>query len=125
MSKCRTRPGFFVRSESVLAPAYQSRLEVLGAGRNPQGSHLWDLTSGRQTTLPGHAKELDRHVSFSPDGKWLLVTSRPDTTAPVSTGWTARVWDLAAHRVVMTIENLAAVWNPLEFSPGWEASGFY
>ena len=45
------------------------------ANRNGRGISVRDGHSGRELTLAG-----DVHVTFSPDGTWLLVVGQPDVT---------------------------------------------
>jgi WD40 repeat protein len=90
----------------------------LAAACAEQGIRLWDLTTGQQSTLPPHAKELDIDVGFSPDGKRLVAMSRSDADVPFSARMrTIRIWDLAAHRFVVTLDKVAGSMNPVEFSP--------
>jgi WD40 repeat protein/serine/threonine protein kinase len=96
----------------------------LAAACGDQGIRLWDLMTGQQTTLPRHVQERDVYVGFSPDGKRLVAASLPDRDAPEVDCLTARVWDLAGPRVVMTLEKLQRFRRDIEFSPDGKLLAF-
>ena len=96
----------------------------LAAACVDQGIRLWDLATGQQRTLPRHAKEIDVSVSFSPDGKRLVVTSMPAGDYADLDCIVLRVWDLGAATVLTTVAKLPYTVIALQFSPDGKLLAF-
>src|SRR5205085_11604017 len=89
----------------------------LAAACDDQGIRIWDLATGAQSTLQGHARERDVAVRFSPDGNRLVSLSIPEGEDSQVAAYVVRVWNLAARKVLATVEKLTYTWNAPEFSP--------
>ncbi|MGO9467744.1 MAG: protein kinase domain-containing protein [Isosphaeraceae bacterium] len=89
----------------------------LAAACADKGIWFWDLATGQPSTLERHAKELDDSIGFSPDGKRLVCESSVEGDNRQIAARKARIWDLAARKVVATIEKPPRGWNPPVFSP--------
>ena len=96
----------------------------LAAACLDQGVTVWDLATGEPITLNRHAKELDFLVSFSPDGKRLVSISMPNEDNTRNVDYKARLWDLAARKVIATIEKPFYIRTAPDFSPDGKLLAF-
>jgi eukaryotic-like serine/threonine-protein kinase len=71
--------------------------------------HVWEVGSQREIfTLRGHGHPIEQ-LAFSPDGKWLVSTSRPDGAV--------KVWNLATHTEQASFGKLQNEHPAAAFSP--------
>jgi WD40 repeat protein/tRNA A-37 threonylcarbamoyl transferase component Bud32 len=111
--------AFLVSIESGRSASSADVQRALRVTRSPEGGRvatatntpvlqLWDARSGDllQSVTAAHSNVI-RHLSFSPDGRWL-VSSSADTSA--------RLWDAETLALLATLPHPAAV-QSAEFSP--------
>ncbi len=48
----------------------------INTSRNDTAAHLWEARTGKSLATVSHAPEVVKNVAFSPNGKWLITTSR-------------------------------------------------
>jgi WD40 repeat protein/serine/threonine protein kinase len=90
----------------------------LAAACGDQGIRIWDLATGEVTTLEPQSRQSYRVLSFSRDGKQLVSLSTHKGDRFENADRTVRVWDLAARKVIATVEKLPVSWiNAPELSP--------
>jgi serine/threonine protein kinase/WD40 repeat protein len=84
----------------VQGVAWHPEGRLLAAGCNDRRIHLWDALSGQeQGVLEGHRWKI-HDLAFDRTGRWLMSSS-----------WdmALRVWDLAARRPVLDLENILSL----------------
>lgn len=83
-----------------------------------QTAKLWDLTTGREVvTFSGHSQPI-RSVAFSPDGRRIVTGTGP--TTDISSGGednTAKMWDVASGRELLTLKQQPGAVLSVAFSP--------
>lgn len=72
-----------------------------------QSVSLWDVASGQPRLLPGHRAYVTC-VAFSPDGKHVATASEDET---------AKVWNVADGKELLTLKGHAYPVNSIAFSP--------
>jgi WD40 repeat protein/serine/threonine protein kinase len=110
---------FTGHSAQVRAVAYSHDGRWIATGSLDQTAKLWDATTGIEK-VTFKADDAVRSVNFSPDGKRIVTTS--GTTHPwdvwnSSTDTTARVWEVASGRRLLTLVGHRVSINSAVFSP--------
>ncbi len=94
--------------EGVGCLAFSPRGRLLATG-TASGVHLWDAVSRRLLTrFQGHEEGMLFSVAFAPDGR---------TLASGSFDQTARIWDVATGRHVLTLREHRGMCRAVAFSP--------
>jgi WD40 repeat protein len=136
--RCAQTAASNSEEKPVLVPQTGFRVEYIGSGfeqvafspdscllaaADDDGVKIWDLATGLQLrTLPA-----DYPLAFSPDGRWLAVSSRENNMTPLSsdgrylaTGWSeVQLWEIAAGRKV---RELRLATEPMTLQRGLRSS---
>ncbi len=104
--------GLFV---GVLAVAYSPDGKQLATAGADGNTILWDAVSGEQLDLFSNNGIGITNLSFSPDGKFLVVTTDQPPSAVTGEDAVAYRWDLSTGRQVFAVKQPVRIWG-LAFS---------
>jgi serine/threonine protein kinase/WD40 repeat protein len=111
LPEVRQLPDLVGHSASVSGLGVSADGGTLASGDRSGEIRLWDVATGRSTTLPRDHDGLVSGLAFTPDGHWLATSGRDRGNPRI------RIWNLAERRVVRRLEGHRIWVNRVCFTP--------